>query len=137
MKSKQIILSLSLLLVGVGQLSAMQDQIPIPIYTSEEEYIIIRTPDLIQINCVYDTDNNTLIFGIVGSTETLAVSINNLSSYESYCFHRQRPVLCPYKREYRPLAHYNHSFKRARVCQRDNPLRRIITIWSSELRRDG
>ena len=87
MKSKQIILSLSLLLVGVGQLSAMQDQIPIPIYTSEEEYIIIRTPDLIQINCVYDTDNNTL--------------------------------------------------KRARVCQRDNPLRRIITIWSSELRRDG
>ena len=84
MKSKQIILSLSLLLVGVGQLSAMQDQIPIPIYTSEEEYIIIRTPDLIQINCVYDTDNNTLIFGIVGSTETLAVSINNLSSYESY-----------------------------------------------------
>ena len=60
MKSKQIILSLSLLLVGVGQLSAMQDQIPIPIYTSEEEYIIIRTPDLIQINCVYDTDNNTL-----------------------------------------------------------------------------
>ena len=84
MKSKQIILSLSLLLVGVGQLSAMQDQIPIPIYTSEEEYIIIRTPDLIQINCVYDTDNNTLIFGIVGSTETLAVSINNPSSYESY-----------------------------------------------------
>ena len=41
MKSKQIILSLSLLLVGVGQLSAMQDQIPIPIYTSEEEYIIL------------------------------------------------------------------------------------------------
>ena len=70
--------------MGAGQLSAMQDQVPIPIYTSEEEYIIIRTPDLIQINCVYDTDNNTLIFGIVGSTETLAVSINNLSSYESY-----------------------------------------------------
>ena len=84
MKSKQIFLSLSLLLMGAGQLSAMQDQVPIPIYTSEEEYIIIRTPDLIQINCVYDTDNNTLIFGIVGSTETLAVSINNLSSYESY-----------------------------------------------------
>ena len=84
MKSKQIFLSLSLLLMGAGQLSAMQDQVPIPIYTSEEEYIIIRTPDLIQVNCVYDTDNNTLIFGIVGSTETLAVSINNLSSYESY-----------------------------------------------------
>lgn len=84
MKSKQIFLSLSLLLMGAGQLSAMQDQVPIPIYTSEDEYIIIRTPDLIQINCVYDTDNNTLIFGIVGSTETLAVSINNLSSYESY-----------------------------------------------------
>ena len=84
MKSKQIFLSFSLLLMGAGQLSAMQDQVPIPIYTSEEEYIIIRTPDLIQINCVYDTDNNTLIFGIVGSTETLAVSINNLSSYESY-----------------------------------------------------
>lgn len=84
MKSKQIILSLSLLLVGVGQLSAMQDQIPIPIYTSEDEYIIIRTPDLIQINCVYDTDNNTFIFGIVGSTEALAVSINNPNSNETY-----------------------------------------------------
>ena len=84
MKSKQIILSLSLLLVGVGQLSAMQDQIPIPIYTSEDEYIIIRTPDLIQMNCVYDTDNNTLIFGIVNSTETLAVSIHNLNTNETY-----------------------------------------------------
>ena len=84
MKSKHVFLLLSLLLVGVGQLSAMQDQIPIPIYTSEEEYIIIRTPDLIQINCVYDTDNNTLIFGIVGSTETLAVSIYNSSSNETY-----------------------------------------------------
>ena len=84
MKSKQILLSLSLLLVGAGQLSAMQDQIPIPIYTSEDEYIIIRTPDLIQINCVYDTDNNTLIFGIVNSTETLAVSINNLGTNETY-----------------------------------------------------
>lgn len=84
MKSKQIILSLSLLLVGVGQLSAMQDQIPIPIYTSEDEYIIIRTPDLIQMNCVYDTDNNTFIFGIVGSTEALEVSINNPNSNEIY-----------------------------------------------------
>ena len=84
MKSKQILLSLSLLLVGAGQLSATQDQIPIPIYTSEDEYIIIRTPDLIQINCVYDTDNNTLIFGIVNSTETLAVSINNLGTNETY-----------------------------------------------------
>ena len=83
MKSKQIILSLSLLLVGVGQLSAMQDQIPIPIYTSEDEYIIIRTPDLIQINCVYDTDNNTLIFGIVNSTETLAVTIVNSGTNEA------------------------------------------------------
>ena len=84
MKSKQILLSLSLLLVGAGQLSAMQDQIPIPIYTSEDEYIIIRTPDLIQMNCVYDTDNNTLIFGIVNSTETLAVSIHNLNTNETY-----------------------------------------------------
>ena len=84
MKSKQILLSLSLLLVGAGQLSATQDQIPIPIYTSEDEYIIIRTPDLIQMNCVYDTDNNTLIFGIVNSTETLAVSIHNLNTNETY-----------------------------------------------------
>ncbi len=84
MKSKQFLLSLLLLLVGAGQLSAMQDQIPIPIYTSEDEYIIIRTPDLIQINCVYDTDNNTLIFGIVNSTETLAVSIHNLNTNETY-----------------------------------------------------
>ena len=35
MKSKQIFLSLSLLLMGAGQLSAMQDQVPIPIYTPE------------------------------------------------------------------------------------------------------
>lgn len=84
MKSKQAFLSLLLLLVGAGQLSAFQDQIPIPIYTSEEEYIIIRKPDLIRINYVYDTDNNTFIFDIVDSTETLAVFINNLSSYETY-----------------------------------------------------
>ena len=62
----------------------MQDQIPIPIYTSDEELIIIRTPDSIRINCVYDTDNNTFIFGIVGSTETITVSINNLGTNETY-----------------------------------------------------
>lgn len=84
MKSKHVFLSLSLLLVGVGQLSAMQDEIPIPILTSEGDYIIIRTPDSIRINCVYDTDNNTFIFGISGSTETLAVSISNLGIYETY-----------------------------------------------------
>lgn len=84
MKSKKSFLSLSLLLVGVGQLSAMQDQIPIPILTSETEPIIIRAPDSIQINCVYDTDNNTLIFGIVGSTESLAVSIDNPGNNETY-----------------------------------------------------
>ena len=84
MKSKQAFLLLSLLLVGVGQLSAMQDQIPIPILTSDEELIIIRTPDSIRIDCVYDTDTNTIVFGIVGSTETLAVSIYNSSSNETY-----------------------------------------------------
>ena len=84
MKSKQAFLLLSLLLVGVGQLSAMQDQIPIPILTSDEELIIIRTPDSIKIDCVYDTDTNTIVFGIVGSTETLAVSIYNSSSNETY-----------------------------------------------------
>jgi hypothetical protein len=84
MKYKQAFLSLSLLLMGVGQLSAMQDQIPIPIYTSEEESIIIRTPDSIRIDCIYDTDNNTFVFGIVGSAETLAVSICNSNSNETY-----------------------------------------------------
>lgn len=84
MKSKHAFLSLSLLLVGVGQLSAMQDQIPIPILTSDEEFTIIRTPDSIRIDCVYDTDTNTIVFGIVGSTETLAVSIYNSSSNETY-----------------------------------------------------
>lgn len=84
MKSKKTFLSLSLLLVGVGQLSAMQDQIPIPILTSETEPIIIRAPDSIQINCVYDTDNNTFIFGIVGSTETIAVYIVNSCTNETY-----------------------------------------------------
>ena len=84
MKSKHAFLSLSLLLVGVGQLSAMQDQIPIPILTSDEELIIIRTPDSIRIDCVYDTDTNTIVFGIVGSTETLAVSVYNSSSNETY-----------------------------------------------------
>lgn len=84
MKIKQTFLSLSLLLVGVGQLSAMQDQIPIPILTSETKPIIIRAPNSIRINCVYDTDNNTFIFGIVGSTESLAVSINNPDTYETY-----------------------------------------------------
>lgn len=59
---------------------------PIPIYTSKEESIIIRKPSLIRIriNCVYNTDNNTLIFDVVDSTENLAVPINNLSSYETY-----------------------------------------------------
>ena len=84
MKSKQAFLSLSLLLVGAGQLSAMQDQIPIPIYTSDEEFTIIRTPGSIRIDCVYDTDNNTFVFGIIGSTETLAVSIKNPDSNETY-----------------------------------------------------
>lgn len=84
MKSKQALLSLSLLLVGVGQMSAMQDEIPIPILTSEGDYIIIRSPDSIRINCVYDTDYNTFIFGIVGSVETLTVSINNPGTNESY-----------------------------------------------------
>ena len=84
MKSKHAFLSLSLLLVGAGQLSATQDQIPIPILTSDEELIIIRTPDSIRIDCVYDTDTNTIVFGIVGSTETLAVSIYNSSSNETY-----------------------------------------------------
>ena len=84
MKSKQAFLSLLLLLVGAGQLSAFQDQIPIPIYTSEEESIIIRGPDSFRINCVYDTDNNTFIFGIVGSTGAITVSINNSGSNETY-----------------------------------------------------
>ena len=84
MKSKHVFLSLSLLLVGVGQLSAMQDEIPIPILTSEGDYIIIRTPDSIRINCLYDTDNNTIIFGIVGSTGAIAVSINNSGTNETY-----------------------------------------------------
>lgn len=84
MKSKLSFLSMLLLLVGAGQLSAMQDQVPIPIYTSETDPIIIRTPDPIQINCAYETDNNTFIFGIVGSTETLAVSVSNSASNESY-----------------------------------------------------
>ena len=84
MKSKHAFLTLSLLLVGVGQLSAMQDQIPIPILTSDEELIIIRAPDSIRIDCVYDTDTNTIVFGIVGSTETFAVSIYNSSSNEAY-----------------------------------------------------
>ena len=84
MKSKHAFLSLSLLLVGVGQLSAMQDQIPIPILTSDEELIIIRTPASIQINCVYDTDTTTIIFGITGSTESIAVSITNLDTNETY-----------------------------------------------------
>lgn len=75
---------LSLLLVGARQLSAMQDQIPIPILTSEEESIIIRSPDIIRINGVYDTDNNTFIFGIGGNTESLTVSINNPGSNETY-----------------------------------------------------
>ncbi|MBO7616193.1 MAG: hypothetical protein J6T22_03205 [Bacteroidales bacterium] len=84
MKSKHAFLMLSLLLVGARQLSAMQDQIPIPILTSEEESIIIRSPDIIRINGVYDTDNNTFIFGIGGSTESLTVSINNPGSNETY-----------------------------------------------------
>lgn len=84
MKSKHAFLTLSLLLVGVGQLSAMQDQIPIPILTSDEEFTIIRTPDSIKIDCVYDTDNSSFIFGVVGSMETLAVSIYNSSSNETY-----------------------------------------------------
>lgn len=75
---------LSLLLVGAGQLSAMQDQIPIPIYTSDDEYIIIRTPGSIRIDCFYDTDNNTFVFSIVGSTDTIAVSINNSSTNETF-----------------------------------------------------
>lgn len=84
MKNKQAFLILSLLLVGAGQLPAMQDEIPIPIYTSETDPIIIRTPDSIRINCVYDTDNNTFIFGISGSMETLAISIINLGIYETH-----------------------------------------------------
>lgn len=84
MKSKHAFLMLSLLLVGARQLSAMQDQIPIPILTSEEESIIIRSPDIIRINGVYDTDNNTFIFGIGGNTESLTVSINNPGSNETY-----------------------------------------------------
>lgn len=84
MKSKQTYLSLLLFLVGAGQLSAFQDQIPIPIYTSEEESIIIRGPDSFRISCVYDTDNNTFIFGIVGSTGAITVSINNSSTNETY-----------------------------------------------------
>lgn len=84
MKSKQTFMSLLLLLVGAGPLSAFQEQIPIPIYTSEDEYIIIRAPDSFQISCIYDTDNNTFIFGIVGSTGAIAVSINNSGTNETY-----------------------------------------------------
>ena len=84
MKIKQTLLSLSLLLVGAGQLSAFQDQIPIPILTSETDPIIIRSPDSIRINCLYDTDNNTFFFGIVGSTGAIAVSINNAGANETY-----------------------------------------------------
>ena len=83
MKSKHAFLTMSLLLVGVGQLSAMQDQIPIPILTSDEEFTIIRTPDSIRIDCVYDTDTNTIVFGIVGSTETIAVTIVNSGTNEA------------------------------------------------------
>lgn len=63
----------------------MQDQIPIPILTSETEPIIIWAPDSIRINCVYDTDNDTFIFGLAGNTESLAVSINNPGTNETYC----------------------------------------------------
>jgi hypothetical protein len=84
MKIKQTLLSLSLLLVGAGQLSAFQDQIPIPILTSETDPIIIRSPDSIRINCLYDTDNNTFIFSLLGSSETITVSINNPATNETY-----------------------------------------------------
>lgn len=77
MISKQAFLSLLLLLVGAEQLPAMQDESPIPILTSERDYTIIRTPDAIRINCVYDTDNNILIFGIEGSSETISNSCTN------------------------------------------------------------
>ena len=83
MKSKRIFLLLPLLLVGVGHLSAMEDQIPIPIYTSEGDPIILRTPGSIRIDCIYDTDTNTIVFGIVGSTETIAVTIVNSGTNEA------------------------------------------------------
>lgn len=83
MKSKQTFLSLLLFLVGAGQLSAFQDQIPIPIYTSEEESIIIRTPNAIRISCVYDTDNHLLIFSVTGSTESITLVINNSDTHET------------------------------------------------------
>lgn len=84
MKSKRIFLLLPLLLVGVGHLSAMEDQIPIPIYTSEGDPIILRTPGSIRIDCIYDTDSSTFIFSVSGNTESLAVSINNSGINETY-----------------------------------------------------
>lgn len=80
MKSKQAFLSLSLLPVGAVQLFVVQEKVPIPITASDEVFIIIRSPDLIRINCVYDTDNDTFIFGLVVSTETINLSINNLGT---------------------------------------------------------
>ncbi len=84
MKSKRIFLLLPLLLVGVGHLSAMEDQIPIPIYTSEGDPIILRTPGSIRIDCIYNTDSSTFIFSVFGNTESLAVSINNSGINETY-----------------------------------------------------
>ena len=60
----------------------MQDEIPIPIYTSEEEPIILRTPGSTRLNCIYDIDNHIFIFSIVGNTGPITVSICNLNSNE-------------------------------------------------------
>lgn len=85
MKSIHLFLTVIAFLVGAQSLSAMKDEIPVPITEDEEEGTpIIRVPSFLRIDCLYDTDYFSFIFIISGNSDSIAVSIERIGTTESY-----------------------------------------------------
>lgn len=84
MKTLNLLLTVSAFLMGTLTLPAMQDQIPIPINTSEDDDPPIRVPSSVCIYCYYDTDYPSFFFEVSGNTQTIEVAIDNTSTNEVY-----------------------------------------------------
>lgn len=84
MKTLHLLLTVSAFLVGTMTLPAKQDQIPIPINTSEDDDPPIRIPSSVCIYCYYNTDYPSFCFTISGNTQTIEITIENTGTNEVY-----------------------------------------------------
>ena len=81
---KRTIILLIMLLAGVWQLPASQDQFPIPLDESQDDPHIVRFPSSFRIDCLYDTDYSSFIFNISGNSDCISVYIERTGNTEIY-----------------------------------------------------